>query len=331
MNSKLAAAIAVASALCACDGQVDSGYRGEPLMVLRGSVVSSETPLSGELIPTFAFIHQESKRPPPESADRHGSWVDHTWHFLRGDVEGSFPNAFTLTLYDPPPKQVLRSHFAGEPAWAIGAVGAISPEHPNSLAHKSIYPPLGPTGEPLADLSSQICADDGQCLESADQCVLGRPLPDADWPCGPKFPDELPWETYGSSEHHLILYLAEAAAAGTYTARKFAEGAAIAAGYHLITMSPPRSEWKPQEWSEESQLCMRERSQRIHAEFTAKLPPTSMEEQGFDEADLPLYEEIMEREELDHPCENDPKTVLADTDEPIELTLSALPSDGISF
>jgi hypothetical protein len=105
-----AAPLLAAVALASCQPQVGTGYLGEPLISLRGLVVSSgTTPLEA------AMLWQRGD--PPSTNDEELA--------TRAPVEAGFPATFTVSLYQPPPAAARRSLAPGEPIWARANAGAV--------------------------------------------------------------------------------------------------------------------------------------------------------------------------------------------------------------
>jgi hypothetical protein len=101
----------VFAAMLACDAQTDPGYRGEPLVTLRGRVESS-----GELPPLEAAMLWQ-RGPPPGTDDQELA--------TRAPVTSGFPATFTLRLYTPPPGAAFRALNTGAPRWARANAAAV--------------------------------------------------------------------------------------------------------------------------------------------------------------------------------------------------------------
>ncbi|WP_437673194.1 hypothetical protein [Sorangium sp. So ce131] len=81
--------------LAACDGQADSDYAGEPLLTLQGTIVNElDEPPAGPVDAVLVWNIQGS-----ESGAENFP--------VRATVTGSFPAAFTLSMYTPPPENAL--------------------------------------------------------------------------------------------------------------------------------------------------------------------------------------------------------------------------------
>lgn len=76
-----------------CQAQADSDYQGEPLLTVSGKVVTGTT------VPTEAMDVAVLWEPRKDSTHVVGT----TYTIARAKVTGSFPSAFTLNVFDPPP------------------------------------------------------------------------------------------------------------------------------------------------------------------------------------------------------------------------------------
>lgn len=89
-----------ATGLFACgDAQVGSDYVGEPLMTLRGVVQSTGVLGTGTYVPGLRF---ESMFDSTLVHCKDDTRCPHMVYDVAGEVEGEFPSAFTLRLFDPP-------------------------------------------------------------------------------------------------------------------------------------------------------------------------------------------------------------------------------------
>jgi len=95
----------------ACDSQADRGYPGEPLVTLRGQVEATPPlpPLEAAILWQLA--------PPPAVGDQELA--------TRAPVQGGFPAAFTVRLYQPPPAAARRTLRDGEVSFARGTAAAV--------------------------------------------------------------------------------------------------------------------------------------------------------------------------------------------------------------
>ena len=158
---------------------------------------------------------------------------------MTGEVEGTFPSSFTMRLYEPPPDGALTRTFDGEPAFNFGNLTAVSPEHPSWLRKEAIYEDIEENGVVIGNQQrEELCADTGECISGyMDDC--SDEDPSAQWPCGPHFPDDLSWETYGYSDTYAVLYLDAEAAAGSVLARLLGLDTSVPAGYHAARFVNP--------------------------------------------------------------------------------------------
>ncbi|MGH7283744.1 MAG: hypothetical protein ACRELY_19640 [Polyangiaceae bacterium] len=85
----------------ACSAQRDSGYRGESLLTISGTVQSTAgepAPSSANASLVWAQLHVNSQGSATGTPTLIGESVP---------VQGGFPESFTLNVYDPPPDSVL--------------------------------------------------------------------------------------------------------------------------------------------------------------------------------------------------------------------------------
>lgn len=206
------------------DGQAGANYRGEPLLSMEGVVASSSAALIENLVPALAIMKNSFVVNPDEPM---------TTHFLRGEVEGTFPSAFTLRIYEPPPSETLTVLVPGEPGVALAALTAVSPQHPAWLRTAS-YEEEVPDG---VTTRNEMCSPD-ECISGSTAECPSPTLPNADattlWPCGSKIPGNRPWQTYGHARDLHILYVDGPVVAGSVLSRTFASGAALAKGYYVF-------------------------------------------------------------------------------------------------
>jgi len=232
--------LCAASAIWACgDGQAEDDYLGEPLFTAHGSV-SSDLVLTRELILSLQF----GQWMPPATVE----------HLVKAEVQGSFPNAFTMRIYKPPPPEVVVATVPGEPAFAMGSLVAVRPDHPDWLRQETI----GTVGG--GPLVVRTCAKDGQCRD-IDLNGPGCESPPDYRSC---HPDD-PWTTYYSGadrDDYWFVYFAEAAPAGSVTSRYFASGQPIGKGYHLLV---ERVNPQETETTEADNACSLRAEQRAYA------------------------------------------------------------------
>lgn len=110
---------AVLLLLIACTPQADSGYLGEPLLSVRGQVVSS-----GDL-PSLEAAMLWQRGDPPSSSDQELA--------TRAPVQAGFPATFTVRLYQPPPAAAQRTLGPGEPVWARANAAAVPAGTPDAV------------------------------------------------------------------------------------------------------------------------------------------------------------------------------------------------------
>ena len=97
--------------ILSCDPQADSSYPGEPLITLRGQVVSSGA------LPALEAAMLWQRGDPPSTLDQDLA--------TRAPVQTGFPATFTAHLYHPPPAAARRTLAAGEPVYARASAAAV--------------------------------------------------------------------------------------------------------------------------------------------------------------------------------------------------------------
>jgi hypothetical protein len=127
----------------------------------------------------------------------------------------------------------------------------------------------------------------------------------------------------------MILYLSAPVAADTYTAKYFAHGSALAAGYHVVTVdSPFTNEPAGPVMSDPIAVqCQEEREQRMSAELRRVGAYSPADEL----LDHDTYVEVRLRFEVDQPCPGDPVYRVADSTQPVHLTLSGPQNPNVFF
>ncbi|WP_437807515.1 hypothetical protein [Sorangium sp. So ce1078] len=113
---QLVSAVVASSFLLACDGQVDPGYRGEPLATIEGAIVDEggvDTSGLYTAILNYNFL------------------IDDFSHIDSAPVIGSFPAEFRIDLSVPPPAEVLNDFTLGgtRPSESRFSVGYIAVLH----------------------------------------------------------------------------------------------------------------------------------------------------------------------------------------------------------
>jgi hypothetical protein len=120
-TSLVLCSLCVASAaLSACSSQVDPEYRGEPLAVISGAVSADDVGVDG-LVPVLGW-YNFGRSEDEETSDATPTLLHEV------QVEGEFPNRFTMRVYDLPPEKALLPAQGGEPATGIAMVFAADPD-----------------------------------------------------------------------------------------------------------------------------------------------------------------------------------------------------------
>jgi hypothetical protein len=215
-------AVSCACLALACDSQATPEYLGESLLSLQGQVTIEDDRTEGTLVPALAFENSEQGR------------LD----IVDVEVEGQFPNSFSLDVYTPPPASAFMDGPPGEPRFALGYVTAVASDHESMVRFAS-----GAAGQEFCDeeacyTETESCADDGEtCYREERRCDLqGENCVVTAMSGDPSIRDD-PWRSFaGLSVNYRVLYLTSHARAGSEVAHEFAGGAALAAGYNLIAV-----------------------------------------------------------------------------------------------
>ena len=239
-----------ATGLFACgDAQVGSDYVGEPLMTLRGIVQSTEVLGTGRYVPGIRF---ESTLDRSVVHCEDDTLCPHMVYYVAGEVEGEFPSAFTLRLFEPPDADAIDEVVKGESPYTIGTLVAVSPQHPKYL--RTTYTSVE-LADDKRDTIEEVCSDTDQCIKSSlfkTGCApdthfsLGHP-----YPCGAKLPDEYPWNLHGWSERHVVIYFVSDVPAGSVLSKVYNKGEALSAGYHVLGLRDD-SKLSPEEVAEQN-------------------------------------------------------------------------------
>ena len=124
-------AVIAGAVLVSCDPAAQPSYLGDPLLTLRGQVMSSG-PIDAPL--EAAMLWQRG--PPPSTNDQELA--------TRAPVQSGFPATFTLHLYQPPPAAAVRSLLPGQVTYARANAAAI----PYGIAAAAGAPVATPPSNP---------------------------------------------------------------------------------------------------------------------------------------------------------------------------------------
>lgn len=267
-------------------------------MSLNGVVSSTSVALSDGLSPALVMREDFFSLSPGDPG---------TAHFIQGEVEGTFPNAFSMRVYDPPPASTLDALFEGEPAFGVGWLVAIGPEHPPWLRTEE-------TQDGGVE-HAEICYE-SQCLSGVRECGDDAWDPSSDWPCGGSFPDELPWETYGQVANKSVIYFADSVPAGSVIAQLYNGGEAIGAGYHLFVTEET-----------EFDACAERAWARTLADLN-ELQGTQLTEWPLDREHVRIGRKLYDLAWLAEGCPRKYQLVDSSEDQPVELQFLDEPSLG---
>jgi hypothetical protein len=141
------AVVTACLAAVGCSSQADTAYRGDPLAVFSGTVVTQSAAPPSTLYAALAWA-DPTFAPSPGSAELQSlNWVGQA-----APVVGQFPADFTLDVYQPPPDSALES-CSGGAHLALGLLVALD-EAPVSGASVSSTVAGGAGGILVAYLDS---------------------------------------------------------------------------------------------------------------------------------------------------------------------------------
>ena len=210
-----------ALSLLACDSQVTPHYSGEPLLSLSGSVTTGDDITQSALVPTLAFENSQSNE----------------LEFVDTEVQGEFPSKFTLRVYAPPPAGALMKGPSGV-RYAVGYIGAATIHHPSRTRKPAGSGTSGTCDQEACYIEYEACSgssNDAPCYRETRTCDLNMKNCTVTSRSGDLELGTDPWASFaGLSVNYQVLYLQAAVAAQSPLAELFADGAELAAGYHLL-------------------------------------------------------------------------------------------------
>ena len=243
--------LALSGHIAGCDAQATAEYQGEALLELKGQAIV-ETPTGGLPVqPALCFLGRDyhfetvtSEDLPPQVADAfmwNLAWPINRMHILDVDSVGQFPANFNIAVREPPPDAAVRAPFAGEPASAAGTVCAVRADHPDV-----VYPPL---------MERQSCEDGAEPCQRRHvyaSLITGRyfvesfECPDSETPresCarsseGDAALEREVFEFVAGWDVTQLVYLAEPAPPGSFTAWQYGSPDGLSAGYHVFSRDP---------------------------------------------------------------------------------------------
>lgn len=243
LSPSVPARVRAALALCSfaqllgCEPQASDAYRGEPLLVMRGSVALERASTEGELRPALAFLSNERAE----------------IEIVEVESEGMFPAQFTLRVYQPPPEQAFGviSGEEGAPRVALAYITAVTAAHPDNIqfaaetvtsigVNQCSPEPCECPSEGCLRMTTELCTDDGErCFSETVRCPASD-SPDEDCTVEQSGDDALtesPWKSFGGlSENYAIFYLEEALEAESPFAIRLGTRDALEAGYNLVSI-----------------------------------------------------------------------------------------------
>jgi len=240
----------------ACGRQVDTEYLGEPLLSLRGQVLSSSLTTNGEpqAKPALCFRHLSyhdgfavsNEIIPADLREKVGDLsrpAERAIDMNIVDVEsrGDFPAEFAVDVYLPPDPRTVRPLRTGEPLSALGTICAVTPEHADfvqalprlEFSDCSEREGCGGANIRMNMDASRFYVERFTCPEGAtgpSECTVTR-----------EGDASLRRENGGfesvvaMNDDIQILYLAEPAPKGSYTAYRAGSIEGLPAGYHVRT------------------------------------------------------------------------------------------------
>jgi hypothetical protein len=239
-----------------CGPAASDEYLGEPMLSVRGDVVlealtggaAVEPALCFGQFPAVAEAEPFTVTNAPSSVAQHFDGVSLSGlgvtHIVDVESRGEFPSEFNVEVYEPPPDSVLSRYFAGEPRMTrmAGTLCAVTEER-------------SPVSRQVVSLGTNTCSEPGtpcsyswlsisqdnerQYLETLDCAGSDSVLDDCSLSAegDPALRYEYSDGIVGSAKGTAILYLADPAPAGSYSAWLLGRPDGMAAGYFLYDIS----------------------------------------------------------------------------------------------
>jgi hypothetical protein len=207
-----------------CDSQVTPRYVGESLLSLSGEVTITDDHTQGTLEPALAFENQDLGR----------------LEIMDVASQGKFPSDFSLQVYTPPPSGALVAGPAGEPRYALGYVTAVSAHHRSAVNFAENTVESGSCDMQVCLIDFEACDPHGDsCYRETRRCDVNHKNCVVVATSGDAALGQDPRKFFaGLSANYQVLYLDAAAEADSALAKRFAEGARLSAGYHLLEVRP---------------------------------------------------------------------------------------------
>lgn len=230
-----------------CEAQATAQYDGEPLLRLSGEADVEVSTGGLPVLPALCFFESShhyktittADLPPQAGVEAPPgiAWVDNRATIVEVDSVGEFPAQFNVAVYTPPPDSVLKPLFSGEPRSADGAVCAVKAEHPDVVNMPVIInQPCAADDAPCERWTLWSFLDSQRFYKAVYQC------PDANSPkddCSmstlgdPSVQREF-YEDVLGRDRTQVVYLADPAPRGSFTAWKYGATNGLSAGYHLF-------------------------------------------------------------------------------------------------
>jgi hypothetical protein len=146
----------------ACDSQVGTGYTGESMLSLHGSVTLAD-PNATDLVPVLAFLDSDG--------------TNNLYFLVDTNVQGQFPLGFSMDVTSPPPATHKLTKSDGSPLstfkgeMALGYIAAVPRQHPATLPAfiAGTFPDgQGPTGTGPWTGEENLCP--GLKISIVDSC-----------------------------------------------------------------------------------------------------------------------------------------------------------------
>jgi hypothetical protein len=240
----------------ACGRQVDTEYLGEPLLSLRGQVLSSSLTTNGEpqAKPALCFRHLSyhdgfvvnQELVPADIREQFGDLSrpagrDTDINIVDVESRGDFPAEFAVDVFLPPDPRTVRPLRTGEPLSAFGTICAVTPEHEDFVqAFNRLEFSDCPEGEGCSGTNLRMNADGSRLYIERFTCPEGAGGP-SECAVTAEGDASLRRESGGfesvvaMNDDIQILYLAEPAPKGSYTAYRAGSIEGLQAGYHVRT------------------------------------------------------------------------------------------------
>jgi hypothetical protein len=264
--------LAGALSACAfgCEAQASEGYWGEPLLELHGSAIITEETGGETVTPALCFqkggpmlLPDSVELLPAELretlagaidfgeklnavSDRAAIWLgSQITEIVEVESIGRFPAEFNVRAYLPPSDDFVQPLFSGEPAVATGFLCAVRDGHPDI-----VHMPASIQGTACENEQEGPCVmhfallshdEDAYFVETFHCPASSSPTAECERTTQGDIAvrRNLQGSFIEGRAQPVVIYLAEPAKPGSYTAWKYGAPGGLSAGFHLFQFPPP--------------------------------------------------------------------------------------------